>query len=73
MRHWNHRILRTEFGYAIHEVFYEDGKPTAWDPSPSAPFGEDHQELAADLVLIAQAIGRPILRVDGDSLIGEES
>lgn len=33
--HWNYRILKTEWGFGVHEVHYDsDNRPSAYDEEP---------------------------------------
>ena len=53
--HWNHRVLVDGSGCSIIEVFYDkDNRITSWS-RPHAPWGEDVEELRADLELQATA------------------
>lgn len=62
MKTWNYRVLRREGNFAIHEVFYEDGKPTSCTEDPVAPFGEDTlEELRHDMEMMMRALSKPVL------------
>ena len=68
---WNHRIIRhkatTPDGkqheyLSIHEVYYDaEGNITLWSENPTAPFGDDFNGLAQDVMFLRQAFRRPIL------------
>jgi len=68
---WNYRIIRhkttTPDGkqheyVSIHEVYYDaEGKIDSWVVEPSTPFGDDLNGLSYDLILIRQALRKPIL------------
>ena len=49
MSHWNYRVTRERFPdedqYAIREVYYDGDKIVGWTSDPSAPIGENLQEL----------------------------
>ena len=73
--HWNYRVIRTSGVYdngqgeesweycQLAEVYYgEDGNITAWtEPGELSPYGDDLEELRADLGLMLQALERPVL------------
>jgi hypothetical protein len=62
MNTWNYRVLQHEGNFAIHEVYYEDGKPTSCTEDPVAPFGEDTvEELRRDMELMMRALNEPVL------------
>jgi len=71
---WNYRVIRRSSGaeewYAIYEVYYDDaGRPIACTESPSRPFGETPEELAADLQHFTEALEKPAL--DYDQITGQ--
>lgn len=78
---WNYRAVRRaheESGqtyWAILEVYYEDGVPTAWSEDDSQPYGETLDELRADLChMLGDALTRPPLeevKVDGKEILRE--
>lgn len=64
--YWNYRVIRhvTEIlgeWFAIHEVYYEKGKPVAVTESPSYPMGETIEELQEDVQYFNQAFRRSVL------------
>jgi hypothetical protein len=60
MSAWNYRLLKSEAGYRIIEVYYDHaGKIVAW--CEARPCGESAREVAADLELMQQAVDRPTL------------
>jgi hypothetical protein len=69
MGHWNYRVIRhqpsTAVGlviYAIHEVHYDaEGNPIAVTENPIKLVADSPADLAADLKLMQDAIGRPTL------------
>lgn len=80
--YWNERVIvRTdEQGnqqYAIHEVFYENYRPTNWTKEPVAPIGDSFDELREAVEHFRSALDAPILfevkGSDGNlSLVDEE-
>ncbi|WP_255988371.1 hypothetical protein [Chitinolyticbacter albus] len=68
MSHWNHRVVRCDGELRIFDVYYDDlGRPVARSVTPTWLSGESLDELYAQLQLIEEALGRPILN---DSEIG---
>ena len=65
---WNHRVIREdkEYGalYAIHEVYYEDGKPVGYTEKPLPPIGETLGELEFEIDRFKEAIKKPVLTED---------
>jgi hypothetical protein len=66
---WNYRVIRREltgdFGYtdveyAIHAVYYKDGKATAHTSDPAYPVGETLEELRDTLKKMLMALEKPI-------------
>jgi hypothetical protein len=67
---WNYRVIKetTDFEdtYAIHEVYYRDGKPELWSRFPAGAIGGDTlDDLSACLGRMAQALEKPVLEEDG--------
>lgn len=69
---WDYRVLRrvnnddTSHTDYLHlaEVHYEDGVPWGW--SSTAAAGNTMKELAGDLVLMVEALSRPVLDLNND-------
>lgn len=66
MAGWNYRVIVDENdGQSIHEVHYDEtGAPDSWVPEPAAPYGETHEELAADIGYMTMALTKPKLYID---------
>lgn len=81
--YWNERVIRRtdHHGYhyfAIHEVFYENHRPTKWTEEPVSPMGDSFDELREAVDQIRSALDAPTLveveDSDGQfSLIDEEN
>lgn len=77
---WNYRVIRTELDngeaqYGLHEVYYEDDKPTLSSemPDPVLTFidengddGEAIAELTWTLDRMREALSKPVLDRDED-------
>jgi hypothetical protein len=69
---WNYRVLRhkedplSENGewLSIHEVHYQDGKPTMCTAGPPGAGGETLEEIVKCLDLMKEALDKPILDYD---------
>lgn len=55
--------------YQIREVFYDDkGRPESWTAEPAYLAEDSVEDLRESMVLIAEAIKKPVLVEDGDKL-----
>lgn len=73
---WNNRVLHDGEDYWVGEVHYEeDGTPFAFTGPEYAAVGAwgDFIELSNTVHHVVGALDQPVLRVDGDSIIGEMS
>ena len=66
MNTWNYRIIRKidndgTYFFEIHECHYQNGELTTWDETPAAAYGEDPDELQADLQMMLEAFPRGVL------------
>ena len=70
MSHWNHRVVREyseseeSFNYSIREVYYENKEETkiwGWSAEPRAAFGNDIDDLKANLTRMLECCNRPVL------------
>ena len=76
---WNYRVVRKKniyidptdnkervtYTYAIHEAYYDkNGHVGAITQDPIEPFGENIEELRHSWVMMAKALGQPILDCD---------
>lgn len=65
IKNWNYRVIKqtTETGdlYAIHEVYYENNKPTSCTQNPAWPSGETAEELKKDCLRFLEAFNLPFL------------
>jgi len=74
---WNHRVIKYEtrnlfgdpdFGYAIHEVFYDnDGNVRGMTADAIKPWGDTKEELRAELERMLAALDKPDLDLDEKS------
>ena len=64
---WNYRVVKhthedtDEDFYQIHEVYYMGDQPLSITESGVKPFGNDKEELTEDMILMMQALTKPIL------------
>ncbi len=58
---WNYRVIETEWGYEIREVYYTDGEPVASTAGAVGCCGESLEELEEDLKLRIKALDKPVL------------
>ena len=72
MNHWNHRVLLNsqngESWYEIHEVHYEDGKPTSWTAFGVPPYGQTKECITFCMQSMTRAMMEPVLKIVGDRL-----
>ena len=61
---WNHRIVKKNGYFAIHEVHYEAGKPVLVTQDPTSPFGESLEELKRDMKHFQDALKHPALNYE---------
>jgi hypothetical protein len=65
---WNHRVLKHEDKdlpyYQIHEVYYEDGKPTSCTKDGVLTWGESLDDLKWQLQKMLEALDNPVLNYD---------
>jgi len=59
---WNYRVIETNFGYEIREVYYHKGEPKATTQGTAGCWGESLEELKQDLKLIEEALNKPVLK-----------
>jgi hypothetical protein len=59
---WNYRVVRTEDGLRIFDVYYDDnGQPVGTHEQPTYIYGASIEELRNQLALIKDALDQPIL------------
>ncbi len=61
---WDYRVVRKDDGYAVHEVYYEDGEPVMVTERAISPYGDTEKELWDDMLAYQAAIARPVLDYD---------
>jgi hypothetical protein len=65
MTHWNLRVMQfSEEGgswFAIHEVYYDGDRPTAYSEAPATIEGETADELREQLERMRAALEKPVL------------
>jgi hypothetical protein len=59
---WNYRIVNDHYGYAIREVYYDEGVPSSWSEMTIAE-GETLEELGDEMALIQRALNTPVLYI----------
>jgi len=59
--HWNHRVIFNGSTYAIHEVYYEDGKIEAWTEEPIRLIGESIEDLRVDLTRMLACLNKEVI------------
>lgn len=77
---WDYRIIlhpateeHSERWYALHEVFYERGKPTSWTSDPitfACGEDEDQRGIWNSLAMALNALCRPLL-IEADGKLVE--
>jgi len=77
---WNYRIIKKReplidgFSYSIREVYYDDNdKPALYDAEPEPFVGEDIEDLLWCYKEIGKAFGRPVLVIQEDETVKEET
>jgi len=58
---FNYRIVKKKGIVGVHEVYYRFGRPVACSDTPVTLEAETEGELAAALVLMGNALSRPVL------------
>ena len=73
---WNHRVLASYDKldkctyYAIHEVFYDEGKPFMWtEEAERVDYEESIKGVEQTLHWMLDALKKPVLKIEGDKLI----
>lgn len=62
---WNYRIIENNGCFSIHEAYYNDaGEITAVTEEPIAVGGETLDELRKDMAYYANALNKPVLKMD---------
>lgn len=61
---WNYRVVRGEYGLRIYDVYYDgDGNPIATHQNPTYVYGDQLQDLKQQLMLMIEALEKPVLDV----------
>ena len=64
---WNYRIVSEEAPEGeflqLYEIYYDDGKIIGMLENPSKPYGENIDELQADMNYMMDAFRRPVLKL----------
>jgi hypothetical protein len=67
---WDYRVIKTDEGYIICEVFYDDeGSVEGWT-SGACPFGDSLEDLSAEMGHMIYALTQPVLVESGSTLVG---
>ncbi len=62
MSSWNYRVVRGADGLRIFDVYYDDtGQPISTNVAPTQVYGETLDDLNAQLRLMNEALGSPVL------------
>ena len=62
---WNYRIIKTNETYAVHEVYYDDGRPSSWTENAIlGPGYESVEEIKQDLEYMKRALDAPVLMLE---------
>lgn len=62
MSSWNYRVVRGGDGLRVFDVYYDDtGRPIATNVAPTYVYGDTLDDLKAQLLLMNEALTRPIL------------
>ena len=80
--HWNYRVFyqKSDSGlidgeFSIRDAYYDKkGRVVAWSGEPMAPYGETDLELEGDLLLMLDALEKPVVKISkgGNKLRGKE-
>ena len=64
---WNYRIVSEEAPEGeflqLYEIYYDDGKIIGMLENPSKPYGDNIDELQADMNYMMDAFRRPVLKL----------
>ena len=64
---WNYRIVSEEAPEGeflqLYEIYYDDGKIIGMLENPSKPYGDNIDELQADMNYMMEAFRRPVLKL----------
>ncbi len=73
MNHWNYRVIYDpeSESFSIHEVYYENNKPTMWTENPVSIVGDDLNQLSNSFSWMQKAFSKPILKVLDGKLVEE--
>jgi hypothetical protein len=70
---WNYRIIRTDddggTDLALHEVYYNDGKPASWTCEPTTVAGSNLSGLTLNLAWMLKALTMPPLVIRDGKLV----
>ncbi len=65
---WNYRIVRIKegksFWYTIRDVYYKNGKAHSWGAEPQAPMGENVAGILLDMLMMTEAVQKPVMEVN---------
>ena len=64
---WNYRIVSEEAPEGeflqVYEIYYDDGKIIGMLENPSKPYGDNIDELQADMNYMMEAFRKPVLKL----------
>ena len=65
---WNYRIVSEQAPEGeflqLYEIYYDDGKIIGMLENPSKPYGENVDELQADVNHMLEAFRKPVLKLE---------
>ena len=71
---WNYRVVKTELGFSVFEVFYDkQGRPGGRTEKPTLGFYcETPEDVLAELELIKMAFQCPVLNIENIGMMLDE-
>ena len=69
---WTYRIIKTEFGFGIHEIYDGVDSQVSWTEDSVAPYGITLDQLHEDLHMMLEALDKPVLEEVDDKLVESE-
>lgn len=63
MTTWNFRVLETEDGYGVHEVYYDNDLVVGFTETPCVGPCDTYEELVEELEHISRAFNESVLSI----------